>query len=736
MVDALKEAVKKVGEGVEKLGVSEPPNSPKQSKKHEPQADKQAASGAKKDGKKDKKVKSGGSGTADELSPPPAFIQERIDMFDKIKAEYDADVAKKPRVNINILLDNDRIECGKSWETTPADVARSISKSLFERVVVAEVDGEVWDLERPLEKSCRLRLLDFEHPEGKKVFWHSSAHLLGECAEKRWGCSLCIGPPVDDGFYYEMALPGGDAVQFSDFEPLERIANKAIKEKQKFERLELTKDQLLQMFAYNKYKQHIIQDKIPDGSKTTVYRNGPLIDLCRGPHVPHTGRIKSFKIMKNSASYFLGDNQNDSLQRIYGVSFPDNKLMQEHLHYLEEAAKRDHRKIGREQELFFFHELSPGSCFFLPHGTIIYNTLQALLREEYWKRGYQEVTTPNMFNHKLWLTSGHWQHYKDDMFTFDVEKEAWALKPMNCPGHMLLFKFRERSYRELPMRIADFGVLHRNEASGALTGLTRVRRFQQDDTHIFCTQDQVDQEIYGLFDFLRTIYGKLGFPFKMKLSTRPDEFLGDISTWDKAELKLKESLERFAAEGGAAWELNPGDGAFYGPKIDITISDALRREHQCATIQLDFQLPQRFELEYMTAEKTKVDETTKPEATSAEPPKSAEQPNGVEKDQPKVPKDPAPGYARPVVIHRAIYGSFERFVAILCEHFGGKWPFWLSPRQILIIPVMPAANSYVEELQKIFREKGFHTDIDIGGNTMQKKIRTGQLAQYNFIFGK
>lgn len=386
MADALKEAVKKVGEGMEQLSLPQSPKSPKHAKKPEQPADKQSASGAKQAGKKDKKAKSGGAASGDELTPPPPFIQERIDLFDRLRAEYDAEVAKKPRERINILLDNDRIEIGTSWETTPAEIARSISKSLFERMVVAEVDGEVWDLERPLEKSCRLRLLDFEHPEGKKVFWHSSAHLLGECAERRWGCSLCIGPPVEDGFYYEMALPGGNAVQQADFEPLEKIANKAIKEKQKFERLEMTKDQLLQMFAYNKYKQHIIQDKIPDGSKTTVYRNGPLIDLCRGPHVPHTGRIKAFKIMKNSASYFLGDAQNDSLQRIYGVSFPDNKQLQEHLHFLEEAAKRDHRKIGQDQQLFFFHELSPGSCFILPHGQIIYNTLQAFTRQEYWKR--------------------------------------------------------------------------------------------------------------------------------------------------------------------------------------------------------------------------------------------------------------------------------------------------------------------------------------------------------------
>lgn len=610
---------------------------------------------------------------------------------------------------------------GESWVTSPADIARGISKSLFERTVIAQVDGELWDLERPLEKSCRLELLPFEHPEGKKVFWHSSAHILGEAAEKRWGCDLCIGPPVQEGFYYEMALPDQGAVESTDHKPLKILANNAIKEKQTFERLTLSKADLLEMFKTNKHKQYIIRDKIPDGTSTTVYRCGPLIDLCRGPHVPHTGRIKQFKIMKNSVSYFLGDAKNDSLQRIYGVSFPDKKLMDEHMKYLKEAAKRDHRKIGKEQELFFFHEWSPGSCFFLPHGMIIYNTLQAFLRSEYWKRGYQEVSSPKMYNAELWKRSGHWQHYQEDMFTFEVEKDPWALKPMNCPGHCLLFAHRERSYRELPIRIADFGILHRNEASGALTGLTRVRRSARQHSY-FCTEDQIEEEITGLFDFLETVYGKFGFTFKLKLSTRPDNFLGEIETWNVAEEKLSKALDAFTAKGGEKWELNPGDGAFYGPKIDITISDALKREYQCATIQLDFQLPQRFNLEYMSPE-------------AAAKPKADAEAEVEQRSKPDIgKKELTPGCSRPVMIHRAICGSFERFIAILTEHFAGKWPFWLSPRQALVVPVMPAVNDYVKEVQSIFREQGMHVDIDISGNTMQKKIRTGQLQQYNFIF--
>ncbi|GAM83274.1 hypothetical protein ANO11243_012600 [Dothideomycetidae sp. 11243] len=696
-MDAVKSKVEEAVEGVKKLAVTEGQQQPK---------------GQKKDKKK-------GGDNADsgplELHPPPSYIQDRIEVFDKVKKEYDEWVAKQPREDIQVTLSSGDVRIGKSWETTPGEIARNIGKSLYERTVVARLDGEeLWDLERPLERSCKLELLDFEHPEGKKVFWHSSAHILGEAAERRFGCSLCIGPPVDDGFYYEMALPEGGAVQHSDYKPLEKIVDKAVKEKQKFERLTLTKEQLLEMFSYNKYKQHIIKDKIADGTSTTVYRNGPLIDLCRGPHVPHTGRIKAFAVMKNSSSYFLGDAANDSLQRIYGVSFPDKKQMDEHKIYLEEAAKRDHRRLGKDQELFFFHDMSPGSCFFLPHGMIIYNALQSFLRSEYWKRGYQEVMSPNMYNSALWKQSGHWQHYKDDMFTFEVEKDQWALKPMNCPGHCLLFAHRERSYRELPMRIADFGVLHRNEASGALTGLTRVRRFQQDDTHIFCTEEQVESEILSLFDFLRAVYGLMGFTFKMKLSTRPEGHLGDIATWDKAEAQLTKALDRFTAEGGSSWELNPGDGAFYGPKIDITISDALKREFQCATIQLDFQLPQQFNLEYRNA-------------AAPKGPKDA-------MDNSHYRRELTPGCARPVMIHRAIYGSFERFIAILTEHFAGKWPLWLSPRQVLIVPVMPAVNSYVLEVQSLLREQNLHADVDLSGNTMQKKIRTGQLAQYNYIF--
>ncbi|GAA5831901.1 hypothetical protein JCM3766R1_000143 [Sporobolomyces carnicolor] len=658
--------------------------------------------------KKEKKEKKGKKGdlaagmAALELDPKPEYIDSRIEMFDRLKKEYDDKVASMPREPITITLPDGTTKEGTSWESSPMSIALGISKSLAEKTVIAKVDGKLWDLERPFEKSSSLELLDFEHPEGKKVWWHSSAHILGECCERHYGCHLAMGPPTDDGFFYEMGMAGTDrVVQATDYDALETLAKSVVKDKQKFERLEVSKEDLLKMFEYNSFKVHFIKDKVADGTSTTVYRCGPMIDLCVGPHIPHTGRVKSLAVLKNSSSYFLGDANNESLQRIYGISFPDNNQMKEYKKFLEEAAKRDHRRIGKDQELFFFHDLSPGSAFWLPHGTRIYNTLVEFMRSEYRKRNYQEVITPNMFNSKLWETSGHWQNYAEDMFKLDVEKETFALKPMNCPSHALIFASRDRSYRELPIRMADFGVLHRNEASGALSGLTRVRRFQQDDAHHFCMPEQIEEEMDVCFAFLNEVYGAFGFDFQLKLSTRPEKFLGEIETWDKAEAMLSRALDKFVP---GKWVVDPGDGAFYGPKIDITISDALKRKHQCATIQLDFQLPQRFELTYRSAEGGG-------DAGAAE--------NKL---------------LRPVMIHRAILGSVERFTAILTEHFAGKWPFWLSPRQIVVIPVAAPHKEYAKEVAQMLWDAGLYADADLSDSTLPKKVRNGEIAQYNYIF--
>ncbi|XP_072038749.1 threonine--tRNA ligase 1, cytoplasmic-like isoform X2 [Amphiura filiformis] len=648
---------------------------------------------AKKQQKGKKKDKSGGGGKAPaqplELDPLPEYIQTRIDLFDRLKAEYDEQLAAKTPSAIKITLPDGKVVEGQSWRTTPYEVACGISQGLADNAVIAKVNGVLWDLDRPLEEDTSLAVLKFDNDEGQQVFWHSSAHMLGEAMERHYGGCLCYGPPIENGFYYDMFLEGRQ-VSSNEFKSLNDLVRKIQKEKQPFVRLEMTKEDLLKMFEYNEFKKRIINEKIHTAT-TTVYRCGPLIDLCRGPHVRHTGKVKSFDVIKNSATYWEGKADAESLQRIYGISFPDTKQMKEWKHFQEEAAKRDHRKIGREQELYFFHEWSPGCGFFLPKGTFIYNKLIGFIKDEYRKRGYQEVISPNVFNSRLWEQSGHWQHYAENMFSFDSEKEKFCLKPMNCPGHCLIFDHRIRSWRELPYRMADFGILHRNELSGTLSGLTRVRRFVQDDAHIFCPQELIQQEIAGVLDFLQTVYGVLGFTYKLELSTRPKKFLGDIEVWNNAEKQLEETLNEF----GEPWKLNPEDGAFYGPKIDIIIQDALRRSHQCATIQLDFQLPIRFNLKYQSAD-------------------------GTEK--------------RPVIIHRAILGSVERLMAVITESYGGKWPFWISPRQAMVIPIGPAFNEYANEVKKQIFEAGFNCDSNIDdGETMNKKIRNAQLAQYNFI---
>ncbi|XP_031978735.1 threonine--tRNA ligase 2, cytoplasmic [Corvus moneduloides] len=623
----------------------------------------------------------------------PGFIEDRLKLYEALKKEHDALLAYRAAnqsKSIKITLTDGETVEGESWKTTPYQLAVGISQLLASNVVIAKVNGELWDLDRPLEEDCTLELLTFDNEEAKAVYWHSSAHILGEAMEGYFGGFLCYGPPTENGFHYDIYIEDR-SVSSTEFPLLESCCKNIIEEKQVFERLEVKKEILLDMFKYNKFKCRILNEKVKTPT-TTVYRCGPLIDLCRGPHVRHTGKIKALKIIKSSSTYWEGKSEMETLQRIYGISFPDNKMMKEWEKVQEEAKNRDHRKIGKEQELFFFHDLSPGSCFFLPRGAFLYNTLMDFIRGEYRRRNFTEVVSPNVFNSKLWEASGHWQHYSENMFSFEIEKEAFALKPMNCPGHCLMFAHRPRSWRELPLRLADFGVLHRNELSGTLSGLTRVRRFQQDDAHIFCTMEQIEEEIKGCLDFLKSVYAVFGFTFQLHLSTRPENYLGDLEIWDHAEKQLQNSLNSF----GEQWNLNPGDGAFYGPKIDIKIKDAIGRYHQCATIQLDFQLPIRFNLTYV----------------------------GKDGDDKK----------RPVIIHRAILGSVERMIAILAENYGGKWPFWLSPRQVMVVPVGPTSEQYAQQVCNQFFEAGFMSDVDLDQScTLNKKIRNAQLAQYNFI---
>lgn len=390
-----------------------------------------------------------------------------------------------------------------------------------------------------------------------------------------------------------------------------------------------------------------------------------------------------------SRAFWRADVKREPLQRVYGVAFPDVKLLKEYKRRVEEAKKRDHRLLGTNQDLFFFHPYSPGSCFFQPAGTKVYNSLVELIREKYWEYEYDEVSSPNIFNFELWKTSGHASHYKDNMFVFESEKQEFGLKPMNCPGHCLIFRQTRRSYRELPIRMAEFGVLHRNEYSGALQGLTRVRKFVQDDAHIFCRPDQVQKEVLDFLKLMDEVYAVFGLDYSLALSTRPIDFMGEIAVWDQAEQSLKEALEK----SGREWTINPEDGAFYGPKIDITVYDALRRKHQCATCQLDFQLPIQFKLEYQTE-------------TSME---------------------------RPVIVHRAVLGSLERMYALLTEHFAGKWPLWLNPRQVMIVPVSETTADYASEVKREIRKAKVWVEVDDTSSTMQKKVRSAQLAQFNYI---
>ncbi|XP_057399831.1 threonine--tRNA ligase 2, cytoplasmic isoform X2 [Balaenoptera acutorostrata] len=635
------------------------------------------------------------SGPDSEVKNPPNFVKERLKLFEILKKDHQLLLAiyeKKGNTSnvITVRVADGKTVEGEAWKTTPYQVAAEISQELAESTVIAKVNGELWDLDRPLEGDSTLELLMFEDKEAQAVYWHSSAHVLGEALELRYGGLLCCGPPTDCGFYYDMFLEDR-AVSSTELPALESACKAIIKEQQPFERLEVSKEALLDLFKYNKFKCRILKEKI-NTPTTTVYRCGPLVDLCKGPHVRHTGKIKAIKIFKNSSTYWEGNPEMETLQRVYGISFPDDQMMTAWEKLQEEAKTQDHRRIGKEQELFFFHDLSPGSCFFLPRGAFVYNTLMDFIREEYHRRSFMEVLSPNVYSSKLWETSGHWQHYSDNMFTFDIDKDTFALKPMNCPGHCLMFAHRPRSWREMPIRFADFGALHRNEPLGTLSGLTCVRRFQQDDAHIFCTVEQIEEEIKGCLQFLQSVYSTFGFSFQLNLSTRPENFLGEVEIWDEAEKQLQNSLMEF----GKPWKMNPGDGAFYGPKIDIKIKDAIGRYHQCATIQLDFQLPVRFNLTYVSKD-------------------------GDDKKS-------------PVIIHRAILGSVERMIAILSENYGGRWPFWLSPRQVMVIPVEPTCEKYALQVSTEFFEEGFMADVDLDHScTLNKKIRNAQLDQYNFI---
>ena len=741
------------------------------------------------------------------------FIKERAELWDKLYSAQEEKNKSLPQEKIKITLQDGREIEGTSNITTPYQVAEKhtkksdlkeflVAKVLYSKKIsetqIANVDEEqqeencsekpkeeyeLWDLHRPLIGDCKIEFCNFDTKEGKSTFWHSSAHLLGSAIENLFGAKLCIGPALEEGFYYDSYMGTYVIDQLNDYKKLEEQVKKNSQGNHPFTRLIMTKAEALDLFKANPFKVQLISSKVKENELTTAYRCGDFIDLCLGPHIPNLNMIKSLHITKNSATNWLGKVTNDSLQRVYGISFPNDKLMKEYIKRKEEEEKRDHRNIGKQLGLFMFHNLSPGSCFWYQAGAHIYNKLVDFMRNQYKVRGYQEVISPNIFNLKLWKTSGHYKNYKENLFLMKVENQGFGLKPMNCPGHCLMFDSVARSYKELPIRMADFGVLHRNEISGALSGLTRVRRFQQDDAHIFCRFDQIMDEVLNYLDFMSYIYEIFGFKYELYLSTRPAKMLGSTKLWDMAEQSLTDALNKF----GKPWKINPGDGAFYGPKIDIKLFDALGRTHQCGTVQLDFQLPIRFNLMYKTEETVTKDKDNKDkeegedknkkqkkekkkknkkekEGENVEEKKEENGEDKKEKEKEKEKEVPTlneygeplgkevykadewddeefiweekglkPGYARPCIVHRAILGSVERCSAILIEHFAGKFPFWLSPRQICICTINNKVEEYAEKWYLMLKYKGFQVFFDTSSSTLQKKIRNAQIAQYNYI---
>ncbi|MGA9173480.1 MAG: threonine--tRNA ligase, partial [Thermoactinomyces sp.] len=576
-------------------------------------------------------------------------------------------------------------------QVTVRDVAESISKSLLKKAVAGKIDGQMVDLNREVPDGAEVQILTLEDEEGIEVYRHSTAHLMAQALKRLYpDVKLGIGPVIEDGFYYDVDLPV--RLTPDDFPKIEAEMNKIVKEDLPIVRKVVSREEAIRIYEElgDHLKLDIIRD-LPEDATITIYEQGEFFDLCRGPHLPSTGKIKAFKLLSVAGAYWRGDSDNQMLQRIYGTAWPKKSELEEYLHFLEEAKKRDHRKLGRELKLYMFSEEAPGMPFYLPNGMILRNELEQLSREMQTKAGYKEVRTPLMMNQRLWEQSGHWDHYRENMYFTDVDEATFAVKPMNCPGHMLIFKNEIRSYRDLPLRLAEFGQVHRHELSGALNGMLRVRTFTQDDAHIFVRPDQIEEEVMNALKLIDQIYSVFGFPYSVELSTRPEDSMGSDELWEKAESALKSVLDRTGIE----YRINEGDGAFYGPKIDFHIRDALKRSHQCATIQLDFQMPEKFDLSYV----------------------------GEDNER-----------HRPVVIHRAIYGSIDRFIGILVEHYGGAFPLWLAPVQARVIPVSRDYNEYAQKVTDELQKAGIRVELDARDEKVGYKIREAQVQKVPYMF--
>jgi threonyl-tRNA synthetase len=567
------------------------------------------------------------------------------------------------------------------------DLAEKLNLRGPNESLAVEIKDSIYDLATPLKEGDEVLLLHFDDTKGKEVFWHSSAHVLAQAILRLWpNAKPTIGPAIEAGFYYDFA---DLSISDEDFEKIEQEAQKVIEENFQPKRSEFSsKTEALACFKGNPYKEELITG-FPEGTISS-YKQGEFLDLCRGPHLPNLGKIKAFKILKTSGAYWKGDATKQMLTRIYGISFPDRKQLKEYLFMLEEAKKRDHKILGPKLGLFSLHEEAPGMPFIHPKGMIVWNTLIDFWRKLHAEAEYIEIKTPQIMGQQLWEISGHWQHYRENMYAFSIEEREFAIKPMNCPGCMLYYKTQNHSYRELPLRIAELGHVHRHEASGALSGLFRVRSFHQDDAHVFMRPCDIKLEILKVLALVEKIYSTFGISYRFELSTRPVNSIGTDQDWEIATKGLQGALD----EWGQPYRINEGDGAFYGPKIDIHIKDALGRSWQCGTIQLDMSLPEKFSLEYMDSD-------------------------GEAK--------------RPVMIHRALFGSIERFFGILIEHFVGKFPLWLSPLQVRILTVADRHAEYAKEVCAKIKQAGLLCDVDDSSESINKKVRNAQLMQINYI---
>ncbi|MBQ3389877.1 MAG: threonine--tRNA ligase [Firmicutes bacterium] len=590
---------------------------------------------------------------------------------------------------INVTLKDGsvrEVEKGKSIR----DVAKSISQGLAKEAIIGIVDGEVKPLSFPLEKDCELEICNFEDERARETFRHTTSHIMAQAVKKLFpDVKFGIGPAIENGFYYDFDME--HRLSDEDLKKIEKEMNKIVSANYPLERFEMPRDVAIQYFEGldQPYKVELVKD-LPEDAVISFYKQGDFTDLCAGPHVASTGAIKAVKLMSVAGAYWRGSEKNPMLQRIYGTCFPKKEMLDEYIERLEEAKKRDHRKIGKEMDLFMLTDEGPGFPFFLPKGMIIRNELEKYWREEHAKRGYEEIKTPLILNEQLWRTSGHWDHYKDNMYFTKIDDEDYAVKPMNCPGSMLCYKRKMYSYRDFPMRMGEMGQVHRHELSGALHGLMRVRTFTQDDAHIFMLPEQVNDEIVGVVKFIDDVYSLFGFKYHVELSTRPEDSMGTDEEWEMAENALRQAIE----STGVPFVINEGDGAFYGPKLDFHLEDSIGRTWQCGTIQLDLQMPQRFDLTYVGSDGEK---------------------------------------HRPIMIHRVIFGSIERFIGILTEHFAGRFPMWLAPVQVKVMPIAEKYHPYAASIVQRFQDAGIRVEYDDRNEKIGYKIRQAQLEKTPFM---